>query len=342
MQAPYNPDAPGQLNNRIFGLPFSCEEASLVLIPVPWEVTTSYKRGTANGPDAILNASPQLDLYDITFGPVWKKGIALEKKNVSWIKLNNKLSKKSKKVIDFLEKGGDAKNSKVIQALLKEINASCDDLNKQIKKQCLSWLNKNKKVGIIGGEHSVPLGFLQALSEKHTSFGILQIDAHADLRQGYEGFVFSHASIMYNAIQIPNVHKLVQVGIRDICQEEINRINDSKNRIKLFSDTELKSRSYKGETWDFICDDIIASLPQKVYISFDIDGLNPVYCPGTGTPVPGGLEIQEAFYLVEKLAESGREIIGFDLCEVSPGKDDWDGNVGARVVYKLAGAIVGR
>ena len=140
----------------------------------------------------------------------------------------------------------------------------------------------------------------------------------------------------------PNVHKLVQVGIRDICQEEINRINDSKNRIKLFSDTELKSRSYKGETWDFICDDIIASLPQKVYISFDIDGLNPVYCPGTGTPVPGGLEIQEAFYLVEKLAESGREIIGFDLCEVSPGKDDWDGNVGARVVYKLAGAIVGR
>lgn len=321
-------------------MPFSCEEAALVLIPVPWEVTTSYRRGTAKGPDAILKASPQLDLYDLTFGPIWKKGIAMEKKNSSWVQLNNKLSKKSARVIDFLEKKGDTIKSQEIQKLCEEINTSCAELNHEVKNQCLSWLNKNKKVGIVGGEHSVPLGFIQALAEKHESFGILQFDAHADLRQAYEGFTFSHASIMYNVLQIPNVKKLVQVGIRDICQEEITRIKNSNDRIKLFSDTELKERIYKGEKWDFLCDEMITSLPQKVYISFDIDGLNPVYCPNTGTPVPGGLEIQEAFYLIEKLAKSGKEIIGFDVCEVAPGKDDWDGNVGARVLYKLAGAVL--
>ena len=93
---------------------------------------------------------------------------------------------------------------------------------------------------------------------------------------------------------------------------------------------------FEGRTWDSICREMIQELPDKVYISFDIDGLDPKLCPNTGTPVPGGFSFQQAMYLIRKVVESGREIIGFDLCEVAPGDEgDWDANVGARVLYRL-------
>jgi agmatinase len=189
-------------------------------------------------------------------------------------------------------------------------------------------------VGLLGGDHSTPLGFLRALSEKYERFGILQIDAHADLRKAYEGFTYSHASIMYNALKLPSVSRLIQVGIRDFCEEEQDVINRSRGRISTFFDEDLKAWRYKGETWDALCNSIIKELPANVYISFDIDGLDPKLCPNTGTPVAGGLEFQEAIYLIKKVAQS-RKIIGFDLCEVAPGQNDWDANVGARLLYNL-------
>jgi agmatinase len=112
-------------------------------------------------------------------------------------------------------------------------------------------------------------------------------------------------------------------------------INESNGRIKTFYDWKLREDQYMGMSWTTICNQIIAELPSHVYISFDIDGLDPKLCPNTGTPVAGGLELQQAFYLLSKLVDSGKTIIGFDLCEVTPGQDEWDGNVGARVLYKL-------
>ena len=107
-------------------------------------------------------------------------------------------------------------------------------------------------------------------------------------------------------------------------------------RITTFFDRDIKQQQYEGKTWAGICDSIIALLPEKVYLSFDIDGLDPKLCPNTGTPVPGGLELEQTLYLVEKLVQSGRKIIGFDLNEVAPGNDEWDANVGARLLYRLA------
>jgi len=194
-------------------------------------------------------------------------------------------------------------------------------------------LEKGIYVGIIGGDHSVPLGFLKALAEKHSDFGILQIDAHHDLRNSYEGFTFSHASIFNNALEIQNISKLVQVGIRDYCDEEVEKVSDEGDRISVFYDQQLKENRFCGLNWNLQCEKIIKELPEKVYISFDIDGLDPKLCPNTGTAVPGGLEFSETIFLLKKLVESGRKIIGFDLCEV--GNNEWDASVGARVLFKL-------
>jgi agmatinase len=107
-------------------------------------------------------------------------------------------------------------------------------------------------------------------------------------------------------------------------------------RVITFYDEDIKDSLFHGKTWDTLCDEIIGQLPKNVYISFDIDGLDPKLCPATGTPVAGGLEFYQALHLIKKLVLAERKIIGFDLCEVSPGHNDWDANVGARILYQLA------
>ena len=196
-------------------------------------------------------------------------------------------------------------------------------------------------MGLLGGDHSTPLGFYKAIAEKHGSFGILQIDAHCDLREAYEHLKYSHASIMYNALEeVPEVIKLVQVGTRDYAPIELEYINDSNGRITTFFDKDLKERQYEGETWKSIVDEIVSKLPQKVYISFDIDGLDPKLCPNTGTPVQGGFETQQVYYLFRQVLKSGRHLIGFDLNEVGTSTNDWDENVGARVLFKLCNLMI--
>jgi len=139
---------------------------------------------------------------------------------------------------------------------------------------------------------------------------------------------------MFNALKLQQVQKLVQVGIRDLCQDEFNLVQ-ADNRVVMFNDYELKAEAFNGKLWHQQCEAIVAQLPQKVYISFDIDGLQPELCPNTGTPVVGGLSFNQAHYLLRMVVKSGKQIIGFDLNEVSPGDNDWDANVGARVLYKL-------
>lgn len=333
--AQFNPNDIGSADNNIFGLPFEPADASLVIIPVPWEVTVSYSAGTADGPAAVYEASYQVDLYDPFVADAWKLGIAMQPVSKKIKSTSNQLRKKAEKYIDMYADGKTADKNATMKAIKKEVDAACKDLNKWVKKEALKQMDKGKVVALLGGDHSTPLGLMQALAEKHESFGILQIDAHADLRDAYEGFEFSHASIMFNALKIEQVSKLVQVGIRDYCEDE-RVLSDNSKRVKTFYDSDIKAQLYEGKTWAKQCDEIIKALPEKVYLSIDIDGLDPKLCPNTGTPVPGGFEFEQVVYLIQKLVEAKKQIIAFDINEVAPGKDEWDANVGARLLYKVS------
>lgn len=328
---PFDPSGVGVDNGNLYGFPFSPNDANVVLIPVPWDTTVSYSAGTAKGPNAILEASPQLDFWDPDLDEAWKYGISLLPED-EWIAANNsKFRELAKQHINQLEEGNEGDFS-----IVEEINKASIRVNSTVEATANEWLQQGKIVGVLGGEHSSPLGLMKALSTHYGKFGILQIDAHADLRNAYEGFKYSHASIMYNALQEAKVKKLVQVGIRDICPDEIELI-ESDPRIEMHHDQILHRAQFEGKPWDLVCREIVGELPELVYISFDIDGLDPKMCPNTGTPVPGGLSFQEAMYLIRTVVNSGRKIIGFDLCEVAPDEvSDWDANVGARVLYRLS------
>ena len=328
---PFDPNSPGQAGH-IFGLPFTEENAQVIIVPVPWEVTVSYTGGTATAPQAILDASTQVDLYVRHIKDAWKLGICMLPFPQEVLEESNALRKLARQHIEAIEAGQTAINTIITD----QVNKGCENLTVYVKNITQKYLKKNKLVGLLGGDHSTPLGFLQALSEQHDRFGILVIDAHADLRKAYEGFTYSHASIMYNALKLPAVAKLVQVGIRDYCEEEERLISDARGRIKVFYDEDIKYAQYQGKTWSSICETIINELPDNVYISLDIDGMDPKLCPHTGTPVAGGFDFHQVTLLLNMLARSGKKIIGFDLNEVAAGEtDEWDANVGARLLYQL-------
>lgn len=337
----FDPNAAGNPNNNIFGLPFTEEDARVILLPVPWEVTVSFGSGTSRAADQIFKASLQIDLFDPNMKDGWKQGFFMKQPDRKILLKSDYLRKEAELYIDYISKGNDVKENKFMYKSLKEINEGGNFLNTWVYEQTKALLDKDKLVGLIGGDHSVPLGFLKAIAEKHGDFGILQIDAHCDLRTAYEDFNYSHASIMYNVLnEVPQVQRLLQVAIRDFGEDEYDMIINSNKRIVTYFDKDIKERQFEGETWKTIAEEIIQQLPNKVYISFDIDGLDPKLCPNTGTPVAGGLEAEQVIYLFNKVIESGRKLIGFDLNEVSVGEGTIDASVGARMVYKLCNLLV--
>ena len=337
----FDPSSVGNPNNNIFGLPFSEEDARLIILPISWEVTCSYNAGTARAPDHIFKASLQVDLFDPESKDTWRQGIFMREPNKKILTKSDYLRKEAELYINYISQGEVVADNKFMCKTLKEINEGSLFLNDWVYQQTKELMDSGKLVALLGGDHSTPFGYFKAIADKYEDFGILQIDAHCDLRKVYEGFNYSHASIMYNALeQIPALKKLVQVGIRDFCEEELDYITNSNGRIVTFFDKLIKERQYEGETWKSIVDDIISHLPQNVFVSFDIDGLDPKLCPHTGTPVQGGFETEQIYYLLKKLMQSGRKIIGFDLNEVGVSHDEWDENVGARVLYKLCNLLI--
>jgi agmatinase len=333
----FDPNAPPDADSGVFGLPHTEKEAAMVLVPVPWEATTSYGGGTSDGPAAILEASGQVDLFDGEVLKPYIPGIYMrpESKEVrAWNKTAKAAAQKIIKV------GGKIEGRKDLQKALRTVNDLGAKLNEWVRGQTRSLMTAGKIVGIVGGDHSVPYGAFRAAAELHGEFGLLHFDAHADMRVAYEGFVWSHASIMYNAMEnIPQIVKIVQVGVRDYCEQEHEFLHALGDRATAFFDRDLKARRFKGDSWAVTVQAIVDALPPKVWITFDIDGLDPRFCPHTGTPVPGGQEFSEVNFLLGALARSGRTIIGFDLVEVAPApgrKDEWDANVGMRLLYKLA------
>lgn len=332
----FDPSGPA-MHDGIFGLPATPEEARVVLVPVPWEATVSYGSGTAEGPAAILKASRQVDLLDRETGRPYRDGIAMLPIPQDVRAWSDAARTKALPVIEAGGPGGDP----ALRRAAEEVNALCERMNAWVYDQVRRWLDRDRLVGVVGGDHSVPFGAIRAVAEKHPGLGVLHFDAHADLRQAYEGLKWSHASIMYNVLhELPQVARLVQVGVRDFGEDEDALIRDQPDRVRTYFDPDLRTKLFDGESWHRLALRMAADLPRDVFVSFDVDGLDPALCPHTGTPVLGGLSFPEATAVFRALVETGRRIVGFDLVEVAPdpdGRSEWDGNVGARVLYKEIG-----
>lgn len=268
--------------------PRLADECFFHVIPVPYEDSVSYGAGTARGPDAILRASEQLELFDGTGCP-GEKGI------FTWPPV--------------------------------DCSGTAEDVMARVELGVAMTLEYGGTPVVLGGEHSLSYGALKALKEKHGTFGIVQFDAHADLRDVYEGSKWSHAAVMRRAVADLGL-PLVQLGNRSYCREE-----------------KEARRAYNVTAWDasYLCrrgipsDLMPAGFPGKVYISFDVDGLDPSIIPETGTPVPGGLGWYLALDLAAR-AVKGRKFLGFDVVELAPRPDRHASDfAAASLVYALMG-----
>ena len=307
---------------------------------VPWSATASFGEGADKGPDVVALTSSQMDFFSTEDGDVRDKGIYFFSPPDFLKKLNQKTRKKALPIIKLEE----AAPGKFTKELINEINQSCEQMVQWVYEETKKIHEANKKFGLVGGDHSTSEGAIRYFSEIYKGdFGILHIDAHADLRQSYQGFHYSHASVMHNVIHQPYPPAaLIQVGVRDYCKEEYLIIKENKN-INTFFDSELNTSLFEGKTWKSLVDSIIQHLPEKVYISLDVDGLQPHLFPHTGTPVPGGLSFEQTDYLLKRLVQSSRQIIGFDLVEIAASDKNielWDAQTGARLLYKLCQTIL--
>jgi len=330
----FDPNGVGQ-KGKLFGLPFTPETSELVVIPVPWDVTASFKDGASLGPKAILDVSPQIDLFVPNIPNAWELGICMLPIDQQWMDNNDQARKFSVQYMKDLE-GADVKlKDEEKSIIVKNINALSRNINEWVFTKANEILEMGKIPIVLGGDHSSPYGLMKAMASKNEQFGVLQIDAHADLRKSYEGFEHSHASIMHNLLKLESVSTLVQVGIRDYCESEKLAMQNDR-RIVTFTDYDMKRQAFEGVLWSSIANQIVAELPDEIYITVDIDGLEPSLCPGTGTPVPGGLSFSQLTYLLDRILWSDKRIIGFDLCEVAGNQSEWDAIVGSRLLYYLA------
>lgn len=317
------------------------------LLGVPFDATTSYRKGAARGPEAILAASHQVDLFDPLQGSwpggdgrPWAAGLSLEIDSQigAW---NTEATPIAQRIIDL---GGVLAGDAELSRGLERVNELGDAVNDRVRSWTGGALDEGAQVGIVGGDHASPFGAIQAAAARCPGLGLLHMDAHADLREAYEGFTWSHASILHNVLErLPGVAEVLSVGVRDLGEREAARLADEEERVRAVMDHEWSAWRLAGEDLGQRARGFIDGLPDCVWVSFDVDGLDPALCPSTGTPVPGGLRWDEAMLWLDTLANSGKRVVGFDLCEVSPGEDSslgtdtWDAIVGARLLYRLIG-----
>ncbi len=334
----FNPADEISEDSNLFGWPGSEEQSSVIIQPVPWEATTSYLGGTSKAPELIRLASHQMDLFSETWGETYTKGFYLAEPNLKISQLNdNALELKNNKKIPSLE-------------ISQRLNLMSAEVNALVYEKTSQTLKQNKIPALIGGEHSVIFGQVKAVSEQlknknTTQWGLVHIDAHLDLRNAYQGFEHSHASAIRHVFELDNSPShSVHFGIRDYCKEESDYMKDLGSNYNFFTDRSFQQSleqniSHDKTSLDFFTNEF-QKLPQDIYISWDIDGLDPQLCPNTGTPVPGGLNWHQALTLIFALKQLNKNIVGFDLVEVSESLNpnsttEWNSNVGARLFYEL-------
>jgi len=264
---------------------YSGEKTSeIIILPVPYDGTSTWIKGADRGPEALLSASANLELYDIeTDTEVFRKGIFTD----------------------------DPVNEK----------ESPDKLVNAVHRRVRYWLSRGKFVVTLGGEHTVSIGAIKAYAENIPGLSVLQIDAHADLRNEYEGSRFNHCCVM---ARVGEICPFVQVGIRSMDSSE--KGNMQKERVIW---------SYEIIENDLWIDKVINLLTERVYVTFDLDAFDPSIMPSTGTPEPGGLTWNSVMKLFSKLTVE-KKIVGFDVNELCPIKDfrapDF---LAAKLVYKI-------
>lgn len=324
-------------NGNYFGIPLEPQKAALVLISAPWDTTVSVRAGSSYAPDAIIEASRRVDFYEPMAPYSWRKGIATVPIDYSIQDLSHRLRSDAERVIKVHDDlGSTTFDHMVYQRSLRRVNEGSAEVNANIYAQARKWMQRGKIVGLVGGDQSTAYSMIRAAGERHGSIGILHIDSSCDLREAHQGFEHSHASVMHNVLRdFAEVERLVSVGVRAFAPVEWERAQ-SDSRIKLFTGQQLYSDRFEGVTWKESCDSIVAELPEKVYISLDIDGLTIECSPNTGTVISGGLRFPEVIYLINCVVESGRQIVGFDLTEVVPDMDDkTDAMIASRLLFNL-------
>jgi agmatinase len=233
-----------------------------------------------------------------------------------------------------------------LEANLARVNAIGARVNEWVRERVQAILDAGRLPAVVGGDHSTSFGAIEAAARHVGELGLLHFDAHADLRRAYEGFEWSHASILHNVVhKIDAVARIVQVGVRDMSEEEAQKIRASEGRILTLYDHEWAAARLENRDLRAMIRKHLAHLPRQVFVTFDVDGLEATLCPHTGTPVPGGLSWHETMLWLEELARSGREVVALDLNEVNPGpaddaEDSWDAIVGARLLYRLIGTAL--
>lgn len=319
-------------------LPTTRNDASVVLVGIPFDATTSYRPGTANGPLAVLEASAQVDLEDLRLGRICDRGIVMEPIE-PWIAELSAAVRPDAEVL--IEVEGEPP---VDEDARGRVNAASERVRGYVRETVAGILKDGKTPGLVGGEHSVPLGAIEACAEHAGEIGILQMDAHMDLRDAYCGLTHSHASIMRNALtMVPGVKALAQIGVRDYCREELDFARSAKETLgkpvttvfgEDIADTGGDPVLFKNQV-----ERALEALPDAIYVTFDIDALEVYLCPNTGTPVPGGMSFSQAAALIKAIVDSGKKVVGFDLVEVAPDPApsvrSIDAVVGARVLYKM-------
>ncbi len=302
-------------------------DVKYVVLPLKWDATTSYHSGASNAPEAIIHASHQLEDYHHYWGGFCSDYIYFDK---DFLKEIGKLNAQCKEIVNryrLRASSGD----------LEKVNALCSDYNRRVEERYDFWFKKGVKVLGLGGDHgsSYPL-MARVLSKQVKQTTVIHIDAHFDLRESYEGFTFSHASVLKNIYKLNLEHlKFLHLGMRDFCQAEHQCARSNKSSI-FYLDEQIKEHEFCGGSWDELCEKFLDFSSEHIYITLDIDGMSPLLSPGTGTPVPGGLDFQKLIYLLKKLSKN-KQLVGFDLVEVAPrdGDLEWNANVGARVLQQL-------
>ena len=263
------------------------DRARVAILPIPLDRTTSYVSGTRNGPHEILVASSHMELWDE-------------------------------------ETGTDVHSVGIFTMPEMEFPfASMDDVVAEIRRVAAELVNRGKFPIVLGGEHSITPAVVSAVAEKHKGLSVLQIDAHADLRDSFMGTPHNHACAMRRTLEFAPI---TQVGIRSLSSDEAAAIPSLRTRI--FYDFNMRDDAAWMER-------VVESLSETVYITIDVDGLDPAIMPSTGTPEPGGLSWHEITRLLRKVMGT-RNVVGCDIVELSP----MPGNVApnflcAKLIYKI-------
>lgn len=324
----FDPDNSAAADSGLFALPWSTDEASIVIVPAPWDATSSQERGSSQAYRAVYDASKFVELYDPRHGRIYDKRIAMAGAREELLECHRLVTRLL---------GANHSDHAFDHAFdHAELERLCETFNTGVETEVGKHLDAGKKVGLLGGDHAVSYGAIKAHLLRDPDLGILHIDAHCDLRQAFDGITYSHASIMFNVMERLHPAQLVQVGIRAICDAEAAYLQQA-GQITVFFDQELHTRCARGERWHDLCAEIADRLPPRVYLSLDIDGLEPSCCPHTGTPVPGGLSYNDLLYLLNHVTRHGVQIVGFDLVEVHPAATD--ANIAAHLLYQICGVI---